>query len=277
MKIDLQSASNSLNLQVKPSPEGAIVGDFILRNEIVSDEPDAKIIRLIIEGNGQLSTFDFPPLEGPKFSARKLSTSINAKIDGENLVSKKLQEIEVVPAGFATTIVLPEVKIQEFNPQGGNLSQLKLPASTFHFQLPGAVAKTKAPYPEFTNSSLWTAFLLLAFFAAFIYLKRYRPRPFRTQLRLHRLFSNKNLKLQISKSAARSLYQQIAIQIAQHDGERSTLMETVRHHLPQEEWLNVNRGLRKLQQTAYSPAKAAPMTYEELKSLCEKIEMLWQR
>jgi len=54
-------------------------------------------------------------------------------------------------------------------------------------------------------------------------------------------------------------------------------VDALRRHLPQEEWLNITRGLRKLERTAYSQTKPAPVTYEDMKKLCEKIEALWLR
>jgi hypothetical protein len=106
-------------------------------------------------------------------------------------------------------------------------------------------------------------------------LRRIRPAPRKSRLRLHRLFVNKNLKLHISKSAARALYQQISMQIAQHARNGASINESIVKHLPQEEWLNIQRGLRKLEHTAYAPMKPVSVTYGEMKKLCETIEMLW--
>ncbi|MCI0605984.1 BatD family protein [bacterium] len=277
LRLNLERSSNILNLQVKASPEGAAVGDFSLRNEIVSDEPDYKIIRMILEGKGQLSTFNFPEIAGPRFFTRRLGVSTNAKIEGENLISKKTQDVEITPEKSTTSVALPEVNIKEFDPDSGHLSALRLPSMNFQFRPPGAASKQKLDFPKLKGSSVWLLFLILGFLTLAAYFRNYRPPRSRGHLRLHHLFSGKNPKLQISKTAARNLYQQIAMQIAQQDGDSSSLMEALRRHLPQEEWLNVTRGLRKLERTAYSQTKPVPVTYEEMKKICEKIEALWLR
>ena len=275
VKLDLERASNALKLDVKSSPEGAVVGDFVLKNEIVADDPESKVVRLILEGNGPLSTFDFPEVAGPHLQARKLNLSIAARMEGEYLHSRKTQDLEILPVGSTTSIVLPEIRIQEFNPESGTSTALRLPPMQFQFRPPGTAPKTKLLFPSIPMDRVSILFLILAAVTAFVHLRNLRiPRP-RAHLRLQRLFSNKNLKLHISKSAARSLYQQIAMQISQQEKNVSSVNDAILKHLPQEEWLNIQRGLRKLERTAYSPTPPVPLTYEEMKRLCERIEALW--
>jgi hypothetical protein len=275
LKLKLERSSNILNLQVKASPEGAAVGDFSLRNEIVSDEPDYKIVRMILEGKGQLSTFNFPEIAGPRFVTRRLGVSTNAKIEGENLLSRKTQDVEIVPEKATTSVVLPALSIPEFDPESGHLSALRLPSMTFRFRPPGAIPKQKVDSPKLKGGPVWLVYVILSLVTLAVYFRNYRLPKSTGHLRLQHLFHRKNPKLQISKTAARNLYQQIAMQIAKQDGESSSLVDALRRHLPQEEWLNVTRGLRTLERTAYSQTKPVPVTYDEMKKLCQKIEALW--
>ena len=277
LRLNLERSSNILNVQVKGSPQDAAVGDFTLSNEIVSDEPDYKIVRMILEGKGQLSTFNFPEIAGARFLARKLGVSTNAKIEGENLLSRKTQDVEIIPEKAATSVVVPEIKIKELDPESGHLSTLRLPSMSFRFRPPGAPAKQKLDFPKLQGSFVWLFFLILIFLTLASYFRNYKPPKSRRHLRLLHLFSRKNPRLQISKNAARTLYQQISMQVAEQDGDSASLVEALRRHLPQEEWLNVTRGLRKLERTAYSQTKPVGVTYEEMKKICEKIEALWVR
>lgn len=275
LKLDLERSSNLLHLNVSPSPEGAVVGDFVLKNEVASDEPQSKIVRMILEGKGQLSTFNFPEVAGPNFEARKLGASITAKIEGESLYSRKVQEVEIIPIESATTIVLPEIKVREFDPESESTAFLKLPPMNFAFTLPGASPRVKLEFPRTGGGKVWILFLLAGSLNLFTYLRYYRPVKRHGRVRLQRLFADKNLKLQISKSAARRLYQEITKQIGHQERSVSSLNDSIVKHLPQEEWLNVQRGLRKLEHTAYSPARSTAVTYGEMKRLCETIEALW--
>jgi hypothetical protein len=275
LKLVLERSSNQLYLNVAPSPEGAVVGDFVLKNEIVSDEPASKIVRLILEGKGALSTFTFPDYQGSDFTARKIGVSTNAKMEGEHLVSRKTQDIEIVPQKSTTSVVLQELRIPEFDPQTGALALLKLPKMAFTFPPPATAPRIKVAYPRLGGGWIWLLFLALAILVIATSLRHIRPSPRKSRLRLHTLFVNKNLKLHISKSAARNLYQQIAMQIAHHARNGASINEAIVKHLPQEEWLNIQRGLRKLEHTAYAPMKPVSVTYGEMKKLCETIETLW--
>ena len=274
-RLTLERSSNALALNVKRSPEKAVVGDYVFRNEIISDEPDSKVVRLILEGTGQLSTFDFPQMKGPHFTARNLGLSTSAKIKDENLHSKKTLDVEILPQNNTTSVVLPELAVREFDPETASLALLKLPALRFRFELPGASPKMKADFPAMAGLRLWWIFLTAALLAAVVYFRNYRPAPRSTHLRLQKLFRKKNLKLHISRSAARTLYQQIMIEIARQESGTASILEALTRHLPQEEWLNVTRGLRKLERNAYSSTKPAEVTYAEMQDLCRKIEALW--
>jgi hypothetical protein len=145
----------------------------------------------------------------------------------------------------------------------------------FTFPPPAAAPRVKTEYPKLKGEWTWVLFLLLAILTVAKSLRHIRPVPRKSRLRLGRLFMNKNLKLHISKSAARALYQQIAMQIAQHAHNGASVNEAITKHLPQEEWLNIQRGLRKLEHMAYAPMKPVSVTYGEMKKLCETIEVLW--
>ena len=274
-RVTLQRSSNLVTLRVKPSPKGAVVGDFVFRNEIIADESDSKVLRMVLEGTGQLSTFDFPELTGPQFTARTLNVSTTAKIHGEKLLSKKIQDVEILPAKSTASVVLPALVVREFDPDSGNLAALKLPPMRFQFQFPGSTPPAKLEFPEITGVGWRWLFLGSLLVAIFLYFKDFRPAPKPSRVRLQKLFRKKNLKLHISRSAARGLYQQITAEIARHEKITSSVVEALTRHMPQEEWLNVSRGLRKLERTAYSATKPADVTYAEMKQLCEKIEVLW--
>jgi hypothetical protein len=276
LRTTVQRSSNALELQVKTTPEGAVVGDFALRNEIVSDERDSKVLRITLDGNGQLSTFEFPEIPGTNFLVRKFNSSTNVKMEGDRLISKKTQDLEILPQSGAIDVVIPPLQIAEFDPDTSQLSHLKLPALSLKFAPPGTAKKSRPQLPQTGASFAGTGILIaLILSAAFLYLRNIRPPRVQKHLKFKRLFSSKNLKLHISRSAARKLYQQIAIQIASKDGDSTTLMETVRRHVPQEEWLPIDRGLRKLERTAYSSTTPPAITYEEMKRICEKLETLW--
>ncbi len=275
LKVNLERSSNSLAMQVKPSPESAVVGQFVLRNEIVSDEPHSKTLRLILEGQGQLSTFDFPEVKGKDLDVRTLSSTITAKIEGESLLSKKTEDLEILPKNDVLSSALDPIRLQVFNPEKAHLSKLTLPSLTLRFERPGAVIKQKAPFPEFEISGLWTITIIMSLMVIVVYFRGFKVTKPKTGLKLKKIFSRRNEKLQISKSAARKLYQQMALLVARQDGEAASLIETLRRHLPLEEWLNVDRSVRKLEKTAYSPVQASPVTYEEMKTVCERIETYW--
>ena len=276
LRTTIQRSSNELELQVKPTPNGAIVGDFALRNEIISDEKDSKVVRIALEGNGQLSTFEFPEIPGTNFVIRKFNASTNVKMEGDHLISKKVQDLEILPQPGVVNVVIPPLLVAEFDPDSAQLERLKLPELNLRFTPAGTPQKAKPLLPQIGSKLGGTVLLILLMVtAAALYMRNVRPPKTQKHLKLKRLFSSKNLKLSISRSAARKLYQEIASQIAAKDGDSTTLMETVRKHVPQEEWLNIDRGLRKLERTAYSSTTPATITYEEMKKICEKLETLW--
>ena len=131
--LDARRSSNALQLRVKPLPQPALVGSFVLKNEIVSDGPRSKVIRIALEGDGLLSTFDVPPLQAVDGQVRSSSTSTTSTIRGQKLFSRKTAEFEVVPDGNTTNIVLQPVQIPQFDPDRSNLTVLKLPPMALTF------------------------------------------------------------------------------------------------------------------------------------------------
>ena len=71
------------------------------------------------------------------------------------------------------------------------------------------------------------------------------------------------------------VYQQISDRILGKIEDGTSLMDVLKHHLPQEEWLNVERAFRKLEWSAYSPSRGPALTYGELKSVCKRVEKRW--
>jgi hypothetical protein len=105
--------------------------------------------------------------------------------------------------------------------------------------------------------------------------KFYQPRSKPKPPQLAAVFRKKNPKLQLSRNAAHTLYQQISDRILGKIEDGTSLMEVLHRHLPQEEWLNVERAFKKLEWSAYSPSRGPAITYGELKSVCQRVEKRW--
>ncbi len=276
LKLDVDRSSNGLQMQVLPAGDADVVGDFVARTAITQDSPQSKIVRWTLEGEGQLTTFDFPEPEGPHLSAKLLSSNTTASIRGENLRSRKTTEVEITPLNRTTSIILAPLKIRQFDPDSRHYSTLTIPALSLKFTPPGLPPPRPVPVPQLRDHTVEIAFGILFVSAITALVVLFRPKQPKRILRLRRLFHRKNPGLQISRRAAHTLYQQIMEEIAANDGAAVSLIDTLRGHLPQTEWLNFERAFRKLESTAYSQTKTATLTYGELKQICERVERLWQ-
>ena len=276
LKLDVDRSSNGLRMEVLPVGDVSVVGNFAARNAIALDAPQSKIIRWTLEGEGQLTTFDFPEPEGPQFRVKVLFSNTSASIRGENLRSRKITEVEITPSNRTTSIVLPSIRIRQFDPVSRHYSTLALPALPLRFTPPGVPAPLPIPLPDLRDRTVGVALAILLVSAFLALLVLFRPKQRKRVLRLGRLFHRKNPGLQISRNAAHTLYQQIMQEIAANDSNAVSLMDTLHGHLPQEEWLHFERGFRKLESTAYSQTKTAALTYAELKQICERVEKLWR-
>jgi hypothetical protein len=85
----------------------------------------------------------------------------------------------------------------------------------------------------------------------------------------------KNPSLQISKTASLWAYQKILETVSAVDGQSSGLIEILRHHLPEEEWLHTERVFRKLEFNAFGKSTPMPLTYAELQEVCKRLERSW--
>ncbi len=276
LRLDVDRSSNGLKMQVFPLREVSVVGNFTARSTIALDAPQSKIIRRILEGEGQLTTFDFPEQDSAQFRAKVLSTNTSATIKGEKLRSRKVTEVEITPLDRTTSIILPELRIRQFDPEARHYSTLTLPALPLRFTPPGLPSPVPVPLPDLQGRAVDVAFAVLLLSTAAALVVLFRPKQKRRVLRLRRLFHRKNPGLQISRNAAHILYQQIMQEISSHDGGAVSLIETLRGHLPQEEWLNFERAFRRLESTAFSQTRTPTLTYSELKRVCERVERFWR-
>ncbi len=276
LRLDVDRRSNGLQMQVLSVGDAGVVGNFVARNAIALDSPQSKIIRWTLEGEGQLTTFDFPEPEGPQFRAKVLSSNTAASIHGENLRSRKVTEVEITPLNRTTSIILPPIRIRQFDPESRHYSTLALPALPLRFTPPGLPPPLPVPVPDLQDHTVEIAFTVLLISTTVSLFVLFRPKQRKRILRLRRLFHRKNPGLQISRSAAHTLYQQIMQEIAANDGAAVSLIDTLRGHLPQREWLNFERAFRKLESTAYSQTKTVALTYGEFKQICERVERFWQ-
>jgi hypothetical protein len=276
--INLNRSSNEVHLQVNAVDPATIVGNFGLRNEVVSDSAQSKIVRIVLEGEGQLSTFDFPEVSGVNFNKTLINTSTAAAIEGENLKSRKMADWQITPVTNTTNIVLPEYRIRQLDPKGRRLSWLILPPLQLHF-VPASIKKleVQVPLPEVRDRlSPWiVGFTALS--CVVLYASRFQRKPAHRKLRIRTLLDKKNPKLQISKTASRWLYQQISMRIEQKggDGRGGTLIETLRQNLPEDQWLPVQRVFRKLEFNAFARSGSMPLTYGELRAICRQVEQEW--
>jgi hypothetical protein len=273
--FDLERTSNSLSLKVLPVPPSAVVGTFVFKNEIHSDLPQSKTVRLILEGEGELSTFDFPEISGGPFHAQRISTSTDSEIKNQKLRSRKEEDIEVTPSGPTTEIVLPGVEITQFDPSIRRVSTLRLPPLKLHFVPSGQTPSKNVPLPNLQESLSLSLPLVALMSTLLLLLRRLGSGPKKTMPRFKNLFHKKNPTLHISKNAAQEFYRQILTQITNSDGSTSWT-DVLRQHLPSEEWLPAERVIRRLESTAFSQSRGAGPTYGELTIICERIEKNWK-
>jgi hypothetical protein len=274
--LDAKRTSNPILLRVKPLPKPALVGSFVLKNEIVSDGARSKVIRIGLEGDGLLSTFEVPAPQAAGGQVRSSSTSTSATIRGQKLFSRKTAEFEIVPENSSTIdIVLQPLQITQFDPDRSNLTTLKLPAMPLRFSTSPLPKIAATPFPV-ASSPWWTLTIIAAALSCgAVLLKLYRPISKPKPPQLIAVFRKKNPKLQLSRNAAHLLYQQISDRILGKIEDGTSLMDVLKRHLPQEEWLNVERAFRKLEWSAYSPSRGPALTYGELKSVCKRVEKRW--
>ena len=276
--MDVQRGSNAIAFQVLPVPASSVVGNFGLRNQIVADGPRSKLVRLIIEGDGQLTTFDFPEIAASGYRTRIIDSAAASKIQGERLQSRKSIDLEITPLTMrTTTIILPEIAIRQFEPSTATLSSLRLPALRLRF-VKEKVARREPPSVPGTSERFFllvmssTAVTTVLFLIVWL-----RPEsPAKQPVRLSRLFHRINPSLRISKTAAQGLYRKIVSEVAGNDERTVLLIDTLKQHLPESEWIPASRAFKKLEAVAFSSTLSEPLTYQELKTACQRVERQWQ-
>jgi hypothetical protein len=273
--LDAKRSSNPLMIKVKPLPKPALVGTFLLKNEIVSDTPQSKVVRIALEGDGLLSTFEFPEITAPGAEIRPTTGTISATLRGQKLFSRKTAEYNIAPEGSTTNVVLHPLQVAQFDPDRGNVTLLTLPPLSLRFEPPTAPKPAVVPFPKAGPSMLVLATLAPIVSCILLFLRLYQPKPRPKPPALQSFFRKRNLQLQLSRNAAHLLYQQISDRILEKAVPGSSLLNTLHQHLPPEEWLNVERAFRKLEWSAFSSAKNPVITYGEMKSICRRVEKRW--
>lgn len=266
-----------LSAAAVPGDDIRLVGDFSLRTEMAADQPRSKVVNFILQGFGELSTFEFPSVVVNGGQAHEVIASTTAEIQGERLVSTRTISVEVTPESGSTQAVVQDLHIRQFNPETGRISLLALPALPLQFRpAPIHLEPPVIAIPQLADHASPVLFATVcAFFFASLALS-FRKMPRKRRLRLHPLFHRKKSELQISKKAAQRLYQQIFSRISEQDGEDVSLSGILKQHLPERDWFDAEAAFRKLEWNAFSPAPAVPLTYSEMKTICETVEKRWR-
>ncbi len=268
-------ATGSPQLQVLPVPDGAIVGSFVFKNELVQDEPQSKIVRLVLEGEGLLSLFDFLPLAGSNYKADLVSSAATASLRGRKLFSRRSVDFEITPTQNTINIVLQSIRIRQFDPADGRLSTLVLPPLPVEFSPALPAPKAPPPLPQLSDPLSLVLWILLAICTVVATLLLFRPRNKVGPPKLRSLLQRKKPELQISKSSALQLYQQVMNRMIPHAHSADSLLVILEQHLPQEDWKATESIFRNLEWTAFSPTNRALLTYRDLQEACRRIERGW--
>jgi hypothetical protein len=251
------------------------VGSFQLRNEVVQDEAQSKIVRLTLEGEGLLSLFDFPLLAGSGYRLDPVSSSATASLHDRRLQSMRAVDFEVTPGKNTTDIVLQPIRLRQLDPEAKHFTTLSLPPLRLTFRPESPAPPLSVPLPEFKDPfplTLWALFASSGLlFVALLFCPKRKARP----PRLRSLLKRKNPELQISKSSALQLYQQMMKQMIQYSETSDSLIEILEQHLPAADWQATQNIFRNLEWTAFAPSKTAELTYRDLKDACSRVEKEW--
>jgi hypothetical protein len=155
------------------------------------------------------------------------------------------------------------------------LSVLTLPTLRLAFSAPVSTPKTPPALPNLSDplpALLWFVILgsaLWLFFVAF------RPEKKKSKPKLSPLLQKKKPELQISKSSALQLYQQLLNKVSTPSDSTESLLTILEKHLPENDWKAAEPVFRALEWTAFSPTRAATVTYKEMKEACGRVEKRW--
>jgi hypothetical protein len=277
LRIPRSSNVIPLSAAAVPGEDTRLVGDFSLRTRMAADQPRSKVINFVLQGFGELSTFDFPDVAVDGGQAHEVITSTSAEIQGERLASTRTISVEITPESGATRAVVHELRIHQFNPETKRISLLELPALPLQFWPTPTPPKPPAmAIPQLTDQTGWILFATVCALSFASLALSFRKMPRKQRLRLHPLFHRKRSELQISRKAAQGLYRQILSRISEQDGEDVSLTGILKRHLPERQWFQADAAFRKLEWNAFSPAPAVPLTYTEMKTICEAVEKRWR-
>lgn len=274
-KLQVIRTTGPAEFQVLPTPDGAVVGNFVLSNQLVEDGTQSKIVRFTLEGEGLLSLFDFPTPEGPGYQAKPINFAANADLQGRILHSLRSVDLEVTPVRATTDIVLQTIRVRQWNAESKKLSTLTLPPLRLTFTPPQAVSKRFPPAPEIQDiapAALWILTMLSTILMLFL---TFRPKRKKGRPKLGWILHRKKPELQISKSSALQLYQQLMKQVSTHSDSSESLLLILQKHLPEEDWRAAEPIFRALEWTAFSPTRNALVTYKEMKDACGRVEKNW--
>lgn len=278
LRLTLERASNFLTVHVRPLPVPAdLVGDFRMRRELAQDGPRSKAVRLVLEGDGVLSTFNFPEVSIAGADSRLLSSSTTAELAGGTLHSSKTMEWQIDPDDNTTNVVLPAFQAVAFSPERESASVLSVPPLPLRFEPPPPAKPDQVPPPDASAPWGWLLWVMAALSAAVLMLRIFKPRKAQKVHGFASLFRKKKPHLTIPKSAAQNLYEQIAALafIKDHDSETESLTEMLKIHLPEEDWAGMEDILLRLELTAFAQMRGQPLTYGELKDTLLKMEKRW--
>src|SRR5437764_5830131 len=87
LMLNVDRSSNAITLKVRPlpSPQPQLIGNYSIRQEILSDSSGMKLLKYKVEGRGELSTFEWEQSQIPGAEIRTLSGQSSAEIRGESL------------------------------------------------------------------------------------------------------------------------------------------------------------------------------------------------
>ncbi|MCI0415639.1 BatD family protein, partial [bacterium] len=171
--LDAARSSNPLMVKIKPLPQPALVGNFILKNELVSDGARSKVVRIALEGDGLLSTFEFPPPLAPGAQVRVAAGSVTATLRGQKLFSRKTAEFDIAPDGNTINVVLHPFQVAQFDPDRNSVTVLTLPALSLRFSPQTASKPAPIPFPLSTTPVSAAAALPPALTCMLLFLRLY--------------------------------------------------------------------------------------------------------
>lgn len=276
LKLDVQRASNRLSIRVRPLPAPAdLVGSFTVRRELVADDPGTKTIRTIVEGEGLLSTFNFPGITAPGLEARTLNSSTESELSRKSLSSRKTSDVQLFPLDNTTDIVLPALQLLQFDPGSQETSVLSVPQLPLRFIPPPPPEPVRVPLPGGSARLVLWAWLLAGLTSAALVIRVLRPGRRTTTPGFASLFRRKKPQLHIPKNAAKNLYHQISALVALRDSDGDCLTETLKFHIPEDDWGRMEDVLMRLEWTAFSQTRGKALTYGELKDMLLHMERRW--